>query len=109
LRPSRKAEGSSKKEIYKKEQSMSREKPSVPKSPPLLCRHLQRRIPAKFLLPSGGPPVALTGVPRARLAWAAGFDVCEFSPIEGLHHPNFTMARLVYKRIGYVWLSRGGA
>jgi len=38
-----------------------------------------------------------------------GFDVCEFSPIEGLHHPNFTMARLVYKLIGYVWLSRGGA
>ena len=58
---------------------------------------------------AGGPQVALTGVPRARLAWAAGFDVCEFSPIEGLHHPNFTMARLVYKLIGYVWLSRGGA
>lgn len=32
-----------------------------------------------------------------------GFDLCEFTPIEGLHHPDFTLARLIYKLIGYVW------
>lgn len=36
-----------------------------------------------------------------------GFDLCEFSPIEGLHHPDFTLARLIYKLIGYVWQGRG--
>jgi len=33
-----------------------------------------------------------------------GFDVCEFSPIDGLHYPDFALARLVYKLIGYAWL-----
>lgn len=33
-----------------------------------------------------------------------GFDVCEFSPIDGLPYPDFTLARLVYKLIGYSWL-----
>jgi len=32
-----------------------------------------------------------------------GFDLCEFAPVDGLHHPDFTLARLVYKLIGYVW------
>jgi len=32
-----------------------------------------------------------------------GFDVCEFAPVDGLHHPDFTLARLVYKLIGYVF------
>lgn len=36
-----------------------------------------------------------------------GFDLCEFSPIEGLHHPDFTLARLIYKLIGYIWAARG--
>jgi agmatinase len=34
-----------------------------------------------------------------------GFDLCEFSPLEGLIHPNFTLARLVYKLIGYCFLT----
>lgn len=33
-----------------------------------------------------------------------GFDLTEFSPIEGMHHADFTLARLVYKLIGYVWM-----
>ena len=33
-----------------------------------------------------------------------GFDLCEFTPIEGMHHPDFTLARLIYKLIGYVWM-----
>ena len=36
-----------------------------------------------------------------------GFDLCEFSPRCGVHHPDFTLARLVYKLIGYVWRGRG--
>ena len=35
-----------------------------------------------------------------------GFDLCEFTPIEGLHHAEFTLARLIYKLIGYVWIVR---
>ena len=35
-----------------------------------------------------------------------GFDLCEFAPVEGLHHPDFTLARLIYKLIGYIWLGR---
>jgi len=33
-----------------------------------------------------------------------GFDICEFSPIAGLTHPSFTLARLVHKLIGYCFL-----
>jgi agmatinase len=32
-----------------------------------------------------------------------GFDLCEFAPVDGVHHPDFTLARLVYKLIGYIW------
>ena len=32
-----------------------------------------------------------------------GFDVCEFAPIAGLHYPDFTLARLIHKLIGYIW------
>jgi agmatinase len=35
-----------------------------------------------------------------------GFDLCEFTPIEGIHYPDFTLARLIYKLIGYVWKER---
>jgi len=35
-----------------------------------------------------------------------GCDLCEFTPIEGMHHPDFTLARLIYKLIGYVWMKR---
>jgi agmatinase len=35
-----------------------------------------------------------------------GFDLCEFTPIEGMHHPDFTLARLIYKLIGYVSANR---
>jgi len=35
-----------------------------------------------------------------------GFDLCEFTPIEGMHHPEFTLARLIYKLIGYVSTNR---
>ena len=31
-----------------------------------------------------------------------GFDVVELAPVPGLHHPDFTAARLVYKMIGYM-------
>jgi agmatinase len=37
-----------------------------------------------------------------------GFDLCEFTPIEGMHHPDFTLARLIYKLIGYVYVNREG-
>ncbi len=32
-----------------------------------------------------------------------GFDLCEFAPTDGLHYPDFTLARLIYKLIGYTW------
>ncbi len=32
-----------------------------------------------------------------------GFDLCEFAPVDGLHHPDFALARLVYKLIGYIF------
>ena len=35
-----------------------------------------------------------------------GFDLCEFTPIEGIHHPEFTLARLIYKLVGYVFANR---
>ena len=35
-----------------------------------------------------------------------GFDLSEFTPIEGVHHPDYTLARLIYKLIGYVWDAR---
>jgi len=38
-----------------------------------------------------------------------GFDVCEFAPVDGVHHPDFTLARLMYKLIGYVWLRRSSS
>jgi agmatinase len=30
-----------------------------------------------------------------------GLDVVELSPVPGLHHPDFTIAKLIYKLIGY--------
>ena len=30
-----------------------------------------------------------------------GLDLMELAPVEGLHAPDFTAARLVYKMIGY--------
>ena len=35
-----------------------------------------------------------------RRARVVGCDVVELAPIEGLHHADFTIARLVYKLIG---------
>ena len=35
-----------------------------------------------------------------------GFDLCELAPVDDVHHPDFTLARLVYKLIGYVWEHR---
>jgi agmatinase len=35
-----------------------------------------------------------------------GFDVVEFSPIKGMHAPDFMIAKLIYKFIGYIALSR---
>lgn len=31
-----------------------------------------------------------------------GFDVVELAPIKGVHHPDFTTAKLVYKLMGYI-------
>jgi len=35
-----------------------------------------------------------------------GFDLCELAPIQGLHHPQFTAAKLVYRFMG--WMARSG-
>jgi len=32
-----------------------------------------------------------------------GFDVVELAPIEGLHHPNLTTARLIYKMLNFAF------
>jgi agmatinase len=32
-----------------------------------------------------------------------GFDITELSPIPGLIHPQFVMAKLIYKLIGYIF------
>jgi len=34
-----------------------------------------------------------------------GFDISELSPIDNLHHPQFTIAKLVYRLIGYMFQS----
>jgi agmatinase len=31
-----------------------------------------------------------------------GFDVVELAPIKGLHHPDFTAAKMIYKLMGYI-------
>lgn len=31
-----------------------------------------------------------------------GFDITELAPIEGINHPQFTMARLIYRWLGYM-------
>ncbi len=36
-----------------------------------------------------------------------GFDVVELSPLPGIHFPEFTCARLIYKMIGYMVVFRG--
>lgn len=38
----------------------------------------------------------------------AGMDVVELAPIRGLHHADFTAARLVYALMGAAWRSREG-
>jgi agmatinase len=35
-----------------------------------------------------------------------GFDVNELSPIQGLNHPQFTVAKLIYRLIGYISLHK---
>ncbi|MDH3328339.1 MAG: agmatinase [Desulfobulbaceae bacterium] len=35
-----------------------------------------------------------------------GFDISELAPIEGLHHPQFTIAKLVYRLLGYISIHR---
>jgi agmatinase len=35
-----------------------------------------------------------------------GFDLCEFVPIDRLWYPDFALARLIYKLIGYIWTAR---
>jgi len=32
-----------------------------------------------------------------------GFDVVELAPMEGLHHPNLTTARLIYKLLNFAF------
>ncbi len=34
-----------------------------------------------------------------------GFDVVELAPIPGIHYPEFICARLIYKMMGYIFLS----
>ena len=31
-----------------------------------------------------------------------GFDVSELAPVDGLHHPQFTIAKMIYRILGYV-------
>ena len=35
-----------------------------------------------------------------------GFDVSELAPVDGLHHPQFTIAKLIYRILGYVSRTR---
>ncbi len=35
-----------------------------------------------------------------------GFDISELSPIPYLHHPQFTIAKMIYRLIGYTFLAR---
>jgi agmatinase len=35
-----------------------------------------------------------------------GFDLCEFTPIEGVEYPEYTLAHLIHKLIGYIWTGR---
>ncbi len=36
-----------------------------------------------------------------------GFDVVELAPVPGLHYPEYTIARLVYRLVGLVSIARG--
>ncbi len=36
-----------------------------------------------------------------------GLDVVELAPVPGLHYPEYTVARLIYKIIGYIAYARG--
>ena len=38
-----------------------------------------------------------------------GFDIVELSPLPGIHFPEFTCARLIYKIIGYMAVFRGSS
>ena len=38
-----------------------------------------------------------------------GLDLVEFAPIKGLHHPNLTAAKVVYKLLNYAFNSRKGS
>ena len=35
-----------------------------------------------------------------------GFDVCELAPIKDLHHPQFVIAKLIYRILGYISKNR---
>ncbi len=35
-----------------------------------------------------------------------GFDLVELAPVPGIHHPEFTCARLIYKMMGYIYVFR---
>jgi agmatinase len=61
------------------------------------------------LIPSTGTPEPGGGRWRPTLAFlhdlfsladVVGCDVVELAPVPGIHHPDFTTARLVYKLIG---------
>ena len=53
--------------------------------------------------PGGLSWYELTGILRAVVerSGLAGFDLVELAPVAGLHHAEFTAARLVYRLIGY--------
>ncbi len=62
------------------------------------------------IMPATGTPepgglfwYEMTGILRAVMGRSelAGFDVVELAPVPGLHHGEFTAARLVYRMIGY--------
>jgi agmatinase len=70
------------------------------------------------ILPATGTPVpgglgwydAMTLIDDvAGMREIAGFDVVELAPLRGLHHPDFTAARLVYALMGAAARSRGAA
>jgi len=42
----------------------------------------------------------LRGVAREKNI--VGFDVVELAPVKGIHHPDFTIAKLIYKLMGYI-------
>ena len=56
-----------------------------------------RRREGDFVVPGGVTDRPLDGERRV-----VGFDVSELSPLEGLSYPQYSVAKLIYRLIGYI-------